>query len=1483
MKKHFLVLGALVFAQLANAQAWERGGNNNSIPPVSIGTNFNRELLFETGDNIRMRINQSGLTTYDGYTKDVSGFVGINPNGYFNTRQAVAMLHLEGARHPLFDGGNSRAWFNIGVFMRESSDGMYVGLKRNAENKADAVVSWSDDGGEDFLRFIFTGTQGLYNSAGNNPLNSKSQDGYEIMRMGNTGPANSTGTGAGYVGIGPLFTNGQNPQSRLHIHGEETMPTYLQITHANGGLGNGTGQTVDDGLRIGTEASQLRSIGYLKWQENTPFIVQSGVNTLLGGPNERMRISSVASPNISPSTFGNNATRVSIPLVGNIPITNPRATLHLGANAGLISYADWMENGLLVSSSGTGFIGTNSSSIFTGLTDSDFPVAGVPVIGYGNNHLLFANTQRGEVMRIQNLTDNLGIGNFGSNGLNQEPSEKLDVNGNARFRDVPAQGGQSIIFGLEAGSIDNDIELSRNPLPNDPNVFLNGNGQWSPAIGAQGVPGKDGKDGAPGRDGKNGLDGLNGAKGEKGDKGDPAAFANNGLSYSPTVPNTIVLGQDPGQAGNPGKLLVNREIPMNNHNIFFTDGIQPNNNFINSVNNVRIGSNSGVGKLSVTSKNYNYTDEQTCYTIEGINSANALNAQALYLKVEGPNRNAGCGALIDVSNSTNSNIGIQTRVRVGSTFREVKTKNYGAIFETYDAQNENYGVLTSATNNNQKGIGRNTGINASASFGKMNYGGYFIAISNPNSSINTGVYATVAVSPNNVVSKAIHGFSPVANSWAGYFDGKVNITGSLLLPSGEVKGGSDSIFKKEVRDINGTLGKLMQLKPREYIYDTVSFKNHIDFTSGKKFGFIAQELERIYPELVSTQTLSSRQDTNGNALAPDLTFKTVNYNGLIPIALSGIQEQQAQIDSLKNKIGTGLQGPKGDKGDKGDVGATGPQGPQGAPGTGALANNGVSLSTTQANTVVLGQNVNGGSGGIASFTSDRQIPLENFNLYFTSNGLNQIGKGRIGMGTTDPESRLDIRAPHSVSESSPLGLLVENNQLAQNGFATGAYFRVQAANSTNNGLRILSQNATSMNRGLLIAAVGPNTNEGIRLNAQDGNTNIGIAISALGKADNTSTNNSVGIDATASSGNENFGVRAISLGKRASDLSIRSTGVSGVGQGRASVENIGVFGDAKATTDGNAPTHIGVKGTATGGGVNWAGYFIGNLHATGTITEGSDSILKTNVNQIQSAHEIIAKLKPRSFYFDTVKYVKQMGLSSAKQYGFIAQDVQKVLPELVSMNKADAVLDTNGVEIAPEVNYLGLNYTAFISILTQGLQEQQATIDTLKGQVASLDKAAFDSLAQVVAAQKAVNATQATEIADLKERLDKLENCLGALLPTLCSLNQSIIEKNDALTPAQVQSKLSVVLNNANTIVLDQNVPNPFSEQTVINYTIPSTVKNAEIIFYNNSGVVINKVTLSERGAGALTVFGQDLSSGTYSYTLIADGAVVASKKMIKI
>ena len=102
----------------------------------------------------------------------------------------------------------------------------------------------------------------------------------------------------------------------------------------------------------------------------------------------------------------------------------------------------------------------------------------------------------------------------------------------------------------------------------------------------------------------------------------------------------------------------------------------------------------------------------------------------------------------------------------------------------------------------------------------------------------------------------------------------------------------------------------------------------------------------------------------------------------------------------------------------------------------------------------------------------------------------------------------------------------------------------------------------------------------------------------------------------------------------------------------------------------------------------------------------------------------------------------------------------------------------------------------------------------------------------------------------------------------------------------------TVRLSNREDIVLNQNSPNPFIEQTTITYKVPDAVKTAKIVFSDARGERIKTVDVSSSrgrsgfaecaGEGRLFVFSDDLSDGRYTYALVLDEKTVATKEMLK-
>jgi hypothetical protein len=96
---------------------------------------------------------------------------------------------------------------------------------------------------------------------------------------------------------------------------------------------------------------------------------------------------------------------------------------------------------------------------------------------------------------------------------------------------------------------------------------------------------------------------------------------------------------------------------------------------------------------------------------------------------------------------------------------------------------------------------------------------------------------------------------------------------------------SDARFKQNINPIESPLQKLLQLNGVEYEMKTNQFdKNH--FAAGRQMGLLAQDVEKIIPEVVG--------EKDG--------YKGVDYAKLVPLLIESIKEQQKQIEELKKQV-----------------------------------------------------------------------------------------------------------------------------------------------------------------------------------------------------------------------------------------------------------------------------------------------------------------------------------------------------------------------------------------------------------------------------------------------------------------------------------------------------------------------------------------------------------------------------------------------------
>ena len=97
---------------------------------------------------------------------------------------------------------------------------------------------------------------------------------------------------------------------------------------------------------------------------------------------------------------------------------------------------------------------------------------------------------------------------------------------------------------------------------------------------------------------------------------------------------------------------------------------------------------------------------------------------------------------------------------------------------------------------------------------------------------------------------------------------------------------SDAKFKTNVKPLKNSLSGIKQLQGVYFDWKTTEYPEK-EFSTKKQIGFIAQEVEEIYPELVET-------DENGN--------KSVAYAKLVPVLVEAIKDQQRTIGAQQQAL-----------------------------------------------------------------------------------------------------------------------------------------------------------------------------------------------------------------------------------------------------------------------------------------------------------------------------------------------------------------------------------------------------------------------------------------------------------------------------------------------------------------------------------------------------------------------------------------------------
>ena len=218
----------------------------------------------------------------------------------------------------------------------------------------------------------------------------------------------------------------------------------------------------------------------------------------------------------------------------------------------------------------------------------------------------------------------------------------------------------------------------------------------------------------------------------------------------------------------------------------------------------------------------------------------------------------------------------------------------------------------------------------------------------------------------------------------------------------------------------------------------------------------------------------------------------------------------------------------------------------------------------------------------------------------------------------------------------------------------------------------------------------------------------------------------------------------------------------------------------------------------------------------------SDKRLKNNIRDFNDGLDQVLQMNPVRYTYNELVTDE----TDREEIGIIAQDMQKIAPYMIE----DFVVNTHefpededlGDKITSSKTYLGYNSNALQYMLVNAIQEQQEMIENLQDQISELHN----------------------------------------------------IIKN------QNNTQSGVVIEGENNSALSQNIPNPTNGVTQIDYKVAETANNARMQFFDMSGKLIKEINLDGK-AGTVDVELKNMASGTYSYSLIVDGEMVSTKKMV--
>jgi len=246
----------------------------------------------------------------------------------------------------------------------------------------------------------------------------------------------------------------------------------------------------------------------------------------------------------------------------------------------------------------------------------------------------------------------------------------------------------------------------------------------------------------------------------------------------------------------------------------------------------------------------------------------------------------------------------------------------------------------------------------------------------------------------------------------------------------------------------------------------------------------------------------------------------------------------------------------------------------------------------------------------------------------------------------------------------------------------------------------------------------------------------------------------------------------------------------------------------------------------------------------------SDERAKENVAPLENPIDKIKQISGYRYNFKREIFPENLPEEVAASYtkeqiGFLAQEIEKVFPELVTHPEK-------------EEDFCGLNYDGMIPVLLEAIKEQQLQIEHL----------------QAMIYQRGY---------DITFLLEQIDACCQK--NTENSFPQQTPPVDESNGQEDIQNK-NIPINENNMPDIEkaklfQNIPNPFSSNTEIRFEIPENSITAKLLIHDMQGAEIKSYNITVKGAGNIIVQAHELPAGMYMYTLLVNNTIIDTKKMI--